>query len=252
MSKENHYPEFVARFYDVIYDTIRTSVDHDYYLAKMKTSRGPVLEVGVGTGRLFADALKQGVDIYGIDVNQTMLDQLQLRIPASENHRINLADVRDFSLNMKFDLMVAPFRVMSHLLNVEDQLAALRRIKTHLETDGTFIWDVFVPDPVLCSKGLEPTMEFDGFWKEGKKLQRIISVKPEPSRQINHATMRFIWDDDDGKHDETWTFPLHYFYRYEIEHLLQIAGFKIIDLFGDFQEHKLDDTSKDFVVVCGK
>lgn len=252
MNTENHYPEFVARFYDVIYVKIRTSVDHDYYLHKMLSAKGPVLEIGVGTGRLFADALKAGVDVYGFDVNETMLDQLKQRIPAAELHRIRQADVRDFSWDKKFDLIVAPFRVMSHLLSVEDQLSALDRVKMHLSHEGIFIWDVFVPDPVFCSKGLEPTMDFDGFWKEEKKLQRITSIKPDPAHQINHATMRYIWDDADGSHDESWTFQMRYYFRYEIEHLLRIAGFRIVDIFGDFNEHQLDHSSKEFVILCGR
>ena len=252
MKPENHYPEYVARFYDLIYEKIRTTVDHDYYLRKMKSAKGSVLEIGVGTGRLFSDALREGVDVEGLDVNETMLRQLRLRIPASEHHRIVMADVRNFSLGKKFDLIVAPFRVMSHLLTVQDQLSSLSRIKTHLQDGGFFIWDAFVPDPILCSKGLEPVMDFDGFWKAGKKLQRVISVKPEPSRQINHAAMRFIWDDDDGMHDETWSFPMRYYFRYEIEHLFRIAGMKIFNIFGDFLEHDLDNASKEFVVVCGK
>ena len=245
------YPEFVARFYDIIYEKIRTSVDHDYYLNKMRSAKGPVLEIGVGTGRLFADALKSGVDAYGFDLNQTMLDQLKRRIPSSELYRIRQADVRNFTWDKKFALIAAPFRVMSHLLSIEDQLAALERVKTHLSSGGVFIWDVFVPDPAFCSKGLEPTLDFEGFWKEGKKVQRITSVRPAPSEQINYASMRYIWDDDDGAHDETWTFPMRYYFRYEIEHLLRIAGFKIINIFGDFHENLVQDTSKDFVVVCG-
>lgn len=252
MSKENLYPEFVARFYDIIYAKIRTSVDHDYYLTKMRSAAGPVLEIGVGTGRLFADALKAGVDAYGFDLNESMLDQLRRRIPTSELHRIRRADVRDFTWDKKFDLIAAPFRVMAHLLTVKEQLAALERIRMHLSEEGIFIWDVFVPDPVFCSKGLEPTLDFEGFWKEGKKVQRITSVRPAPSEQINYASMRYIWDDDDGAHDETWTFPMRYYFRYEIEHLLRKAGMKIVHIFGDFNEHELEDGSKEFVIVCGK
>jgi ubiquinone/menaquinone biosynthesis C-methylase UbiE len=246
------YPDFVARFYDVIYAKIRTSVDHDYYLRKMAESKGPVLEVGVGTGRLFMDALRSGADIYGLDINVSMLEQLKRRIPSNEAHRVIHADVRDFSIGKSFDLIVAPFRVFSHLIETEEQLSALGRIKTYLKDDGLFIWDLFDPDPVLCSKGLEPTVDFDGYWKEGKKLQRITSVIANPSRQINHASMRYVWDDDDGTHDKTWVFSMRYFFRYELEHLIQLSGLKLINLFGDFEQNEVSDVSKEFVIVCSK
>ena len=68
MGKEiSYYPEYVARFYDVIYSKIRAGTDSEYYLKQILKTQGPVLELGVGTGRLFVDALKQGADIYGID-----------------------------------------------------------------------------------------------------------------------------------------------------------------------------------------
>ena len=53
------YPENFARFYDTIYTHLRT-VDHDYFLRTILSTKGPVLEIGVGTGRFFIDALHGG------------------------------------------------------------------------------------------------------------------------------------------------------------------------------------------------
>jgi len=65
--KENHgsaimgtaYPRVFARFYDVIYDRMRSASDHDYLMKKIMASKGPVLEVGVGTGRFFTTSQAQ-------------------------------------------------------------------------------------------------------------------------------------------------------------------------------------------------
>ena len=46
------YPEYFARFYDLIYHQIRDGVDNIFYLGKIKNTKGKVLEVGTGTGRL--------------------------------------------------------------------------------------------------------------------------------------------------------------------------------------------------------
>ena len=45
------YPEYMARFYDIIYDSIRSHVDTEFYLKRIKQTQGPVLETGWGTGR---------------------------------------------------------------------------------------------------------------------------------------------------------------------------------------------------------
>jgi hypothetical protein len=55
------YPDFVARFYDVVYAQVRDGVDNEFYLERMSAAGGPVLEIGVGAGRLFAEARRRGL-----------------------------------------------------------------------------------------------------------------------------------------------------------------------------------------------
>jgi len=66
MRNSSEYPATIARFYDVIYAHLRT-VDRDFFLKKILGTKGPVLEIGVGTGRFFLDAVNDVADIYGID-----------------------------------------------------------------------------------------------------------------------------------------------------------------------------------------
>lgn len=125
MKMEYPYPKSFARFYDLIYNSMRDSVDHDFFLRKIMQTRGKVLEVGVGTGRLFLDALNKGADIYGIDISPAMMEVLRQKIGKMEQYRVGLANIVDFSHDITFDLIIAPFRVLMHLLDKEDQIAAL-------------------------------------------------------------------------------------------------------------------------------
>lgn len=70
-------PDFVVRFYDLIYKKVRTGIDLDYYMKKILETDGPVLELGVGTGRIFMKALEKGADIYGIDISPSMVEKLK-------------------------------------------------------------------------------------------------------------------------------------------------------------------------------
>lgn len=246
------YPDFVARFYDVIYAKIRTSVDHDYYLKKMTEANGHVLEAGVGTGRLFMDGLKKNADIYGIDLSPEMIQLLQSKLNSEDRHRVTVGDVRNFKLEKKFKLIVAPFRVFSHLTAIEDQLAALNTIARHLAEGGIFIFDLFVPNPVLCSEGMPPTVDFDGEWSPGHSLKRITSVTPDRTHQTNHVSMLHIWEENGKTITRTWTFPMRYFFRYELEHLIARSELKLSAIYGDFVEGNLTDQSADFVIVCAR
>ncbi|MFQ5664209.1 MAG: hypothetical protein ACE5HL_10290 [Terriglobia bacterium] len=48
------------------------------------------------------------------------------------------------------------------------------------------------------------------------------------------------------------TFPLRYFFRYEVEHLLARGGFKVVDLFGNFDRSPLRDDSPEMIFVAEK
>jgi ubiquinone/menaquinone biosynthesis C-methylase UbiE len=106
------YPEYFARFYDLIYHQVRDVIDNKFYLEKIKNTRGKILEVGAGTGRLLIEALKNGADIYGIDISPAMLDILKAKLNREQQSRISLQNIVDFKSDFRYDLIIAPFRVL--------------------------------------------------------------------------------------------------------------------------------------------
>ena len=243
------YPEYIARFYDVIYSHLRT-VDRDYFLRTILATSGPVLEIGVGTGRFFIDALQSGSDIYGVDLSETMLEQLRKKLGTEHHHRIFHQDARSLHIDRKFDLIVAPFRMFSHLVEPDDQLRALNSIFDHLTPDGRFIFDLYVPDLSILLYGINDQVDFEGEYAPGKKLRRTVSSKPDLIRQVSSVTMTLTWDDETGERTESWHFPMRYFFRYELEHLVHRSKLTLKHIYGDYDEHELGPESKDFIVVC--
>ena len=249
MAPEVSYPENVARFYDVIYAHLRT-VDRDYFLRKINGVHGPVLEIGVGTGRFFLDALSNGADIYGIDVSSTMLNQLYQKLGKEHHHRVILQDARSLNLQRTFDLIVAPFRVFSHITNTQDQLDALNHIYDHLKPGGQFIFDLYVPDLSILLNGISEQVDFDGEYAPGRRLSRTVSAHSDLINQISHVTMKLEWDEDGGKKTESWNLQMRYFFRYELEHLVQRSKLSLKNIYGDYSEGALGPQSKDFIVIC--
>ncbi|MFI5135396.1 MAG: class I SAM-dependent methyltransferase [Chitinophagales bacterium] len=246
------YPDYVARFYDVIYAQVRTT-DHDYYLKKILAANGSVLEIGVGTGRFFLDALNSGADVFGIDASETMLQVLKQQLDPSHHFRISNQQAEEFSLERKFDLIIAPFRVFSHLVTIEQQLHALERIHLHLNENGIFIFDLFVPNlKLLAEGGMSEHVDFKGEYEPGKKLQRITSFQTDYMNQVNNVTMRYEWEENDDMNSHSWTFQMRYFFHWEIEHLIARSPLKLETIYGDYEENPLRNESNDFVVVCRK
>ncbi len=250
MKRDIEYPDFFARFYDVIYDSIRNDTDHDYFLKKILETKGLVLEVGVGTGRFFLEALKKGADIYGIDFSPAMVNILKSKLPEDEHHRILVQDICTFKFDQKFDLIIAPFRVFMHLLTVEEQFKALDTVYTHLNPGGLFIFDLFVPNLKMLHEGLHNHKDFEGEYEPGKKLVRYSSMHADLINQISHVTFKIVWDEDGKEKTEEWKTDMRFLFRHEIEHLINQSKLHLVNIFGDFKEHPLNKDSKEFIVVC--
>jgi len=249
MKEQDAYPEFIARFYDVIYAHLRT-VDRDFFLNEILGTKGRVLEVGVGTGRFFLDALSRRADIYGIDVSATMLEQLKKKLEPAHHHRVFHQDARTLKLDKKFDLVVAPFRVFSHLINIDDQLQALNSIYDHLNPGGRFIFDLYVPDLKILQTGIRNETDFDGEYAPGKKLKRVVSAEPDLISQVNKVTMTLTWDEEGGQKTSSWQLLMRFYFRYELEHLVARSRLKLEHIYGDYEGHELTSESRDFIVVC--
>jgi SAM-dependent methyltransferase len=175
----HEYPVTFARFYDTIYHGMRDSVDNEYFQQEISSVNGKVLETGAGTGRLFMNALQNKADIYGIDISMAMLDVLYGKLPKNQHYRVSKQNIIDFSLDIKFDLVIAPFRVFMHLLDKNDQLRALNNVHAHLNPGGRFIFDVFVPALDLLQNGIKERVDFDGEYAPGHRLKRVVTSIPD-------------------------------------------------------------------------
>jgi SAM-dependent methyltransferase len=246
------YPANFARFYDTIYHQLRDSVDNEYFLNEIKRSGGKILEIGVGTGRLFINSLNRGADIYGLDISESMLEMLYKKLKSEQHYRISQQNILDFSFDFKFDLIVAPFRVMMHILNIEEQITAINNVYDHLKSNGRFIFDVFVPDLNQLIKGLNNQMDFEGEYEPGRKIRRFVSTYPDLIKQTIEVNFHLVWEENNElKHDE-WIIPLRFFFRYELEHLLQRTKFEKYKICGDYNGSELNKESREFVVECQK
>jgi len=246
------YPGYFARFYDLIYHQIRDGVDDTFYLGKIKNAKGKVLEVGTGTGRLLSRALESGADIYGIDISPSMLDFLKAKLAPEDMKRISLQNIVDFRLDTKFDLIIAPFRVFMHLTEKEEQLKALNNVYDHLNNGGQFIFDVFVPALRPLIEGLDNVTDFEGEYEPGNRMKRIVSTNPDLINQIINITFRFEWNEGSSNYSREWKTPMRFFFRFELEHLVERSKFNKYNIAGDFTGNALNSDSKEFILTCTK
>jgi ubiquinone/menaquinone biosynthesis C-methylase UbiE len=103
-----------AEFYDYVVP-YRERPDVAFYVEAATNSKGPVLEIGCGTGRVLIPVARAGIPITGIDSSESMLARCRLNLK-SEPEAVQLAvelrraDMKDFSVPNTFKLITMPFR----------------------------------------------------------------------------------------------------------------------------------------------
>ncbi|WP_410766946.1 class I SAM-dependent methyltransferase [Haloferax sp. DFSO60] len=141
----------VADFYDTwasVYDAESSpTADVSYYLQRAREVDGRVLEIGCGTGRIYLELLRAGVDAAGIDLSTGMLEQLRTNA-ASEglDPQVWHADMRNFVVDDPYELVIVPFRAFLHNLTIDDQLAALESLFAATADDGELVLNFYAPD----------------------------------------------------------------------------------------------------------
>lgn len=248
----DEYPRAFSKFYDNFCTELRGSEDLQFFLDRIANAGGKILEIGVGTGRIFYPAIKSGADIYGIDNSPYMLNILENKLSPQERFRVSLQDVRDFTINERFSLIIAPFRVFSHLLGTEDQKQALQNVAKHLEPGGGFIFDLFVPNLKLLAQGIDRQLDFEGEHQHGMPLRRLVSMSADLVKQISDVTFNLEWKEHGKWHFEEWSTQIRFFFRYEIEHLIQLSPLTLEQIYGGYRQQTLDKDSQEFVIVCKK
>ncbi len=251
----------VADFYDRV-AIYAHRPDVDFYVAAARAARGPVVELGCGTGRVLIPTARAGVEITGLDLSASMLARCREKLadePAEVCDRVKLvrASMTRFDLGREFALITIPFRGFQHLLEVEDQLACLGAVRKHLAPGGRMVVDFFQVNPAAMhdpawSEEKEDTPET--VLPDRRKIRRTTRIIAfHRARQVND--IEFIWyvTHPDGRGERlVWQTPLRYFFRYEVEHLLARAGLRLLELRGDFTGGMLSDDSPDMIFVAEK
>jgi SAM-dependent methyltransferase len=237
--------ELIADLYDYV-APYRARPDIDFYVEAARETGGPVLEVACGTGRILLPTARAGVDIVGLDLSPDMLRVCHQRLEGESqavqsNVQLVHADMRDFTLSKTFKLATIPFRPFQHLMTVDDQFACLDCIRRHLVDDGLLIFDVFNPSldalvnqPIHTEQDVEP--EFST--PDGRRiLRRDKAVARDRFNQVNHHELIYYVTHPDGREERlVQAFALRYLFRFEAEHLLVRAGFKVEHLYSGFDK----------------
>jgi len=139
--------------YDAIaelYDPWSRSVVEDvgFYVEEARRARPPVVELGVGTGRVAIPVAAAGIPVIGVDSSARMLAVCSERAElagVAGTVDLRLGDLRRPPVGERVELVISPFRSFLHLEAEDDRRTALDAAFDLLEPGGRLVFDVFAP-----------------------------------------------------------------------------------------------------------
>ncbi len=201
--------------------------DIPFYVGLALEADGPVVELGVGNGRVakpVAHAI--GRTVVGIDASPAMLAHagdplLDLR----------LADMRDFRLDEPAVLVYCPFRGLLHVPTWADRRRVFENVAAALAPGGRFAWDAFAFDHRIAAH-----------------LDGVRQTEPEPH------TMRYSVGDNrlDIVREDGATSTLWWATKNEWLGLLDVAGLRLEALHGGFAREPFTPDSRQYVFIARK
>jgi SAM-dependent methyltransferase len=209
----------IARVYDPW--SVSVTEDVSFYVREAKRAGGPVVELGVGTGRIAVPTAAEGIAVIGVDSSPGMLDicREQARLAGVEHLLdLRLGDIKEPPVGEHVRLVTCPFRSFLHLQDDEERLRALHAARELLVPGGRFVFDVFAPD----REDIEQT---DGRW-----LEREPGIFERADWDTGARTLTLSVRGETG----ATSFVLAWLSPDEWHERLEQAGFQILGCFGWF------------------
>jgi SAM-dependent methyltransferase len=196
-----------------------------YVAAARRAAPGPVVELGVGTGRIAVPVAAEGIRVIGVDSSPGMLEVCRERAESAGVTglvELRLGDLRTPPVSERVELVICPFRSYLHLRTDEERLGALRAARELLVAGGRLVFDVFAPgdDDIAETHGRwlerEPEIFERADWDTGTRTLTLSVRGP-----AGEATMALAWLSAD-----------------EWRVLLERAGFEVEALYGWFDRRR--------------
>lgn len=239
---ENHdaseYGRHIAEDYDAIYGQVFDTDGAVATLARL-AGDGPLLELGVGTGRLAIPLAATGLEVHGVDGSAAMLDHLA-RKPGGDRVVTTVGDFSQVTVPGRFSLVALTTQTIYALPDQDAQVRCFANAARHLRPGGCFVVEAWIPK--LAPDGqprLEPRELSPGH-------VGLVVSRNDPVRQLLSTTQVVL-----GGNVGVRVFPVVHRYAYpsELDLMARLAGLELEHRWADWHGSPLLDSSTDHVSV---
>ncbi|HET9530547.1 MAG TPA: class I SAM-dependent methyltransferase [Blastocatellia bacterium] len=226
-----------------IYDQLHTSYEEAAISALSQLAgTGPVLELGIGTGRIALPLANRGLEVHGIDASSAMISKLRAK-PGGDSISVTLGDFADVKADGEFSLIFVVFNTFFVLLSQKEQVRCFRNVAKHLSKDGVFLLETFVPDMTRFERGQNVSAT-----KVTSEDVRLDVSEHDPLEQRVNSHHLFITGDG----IKLYPVQIRYAYPSELDLMAELAGLKLKWRWGGWQGESFTAKSEKHISVYGR
>lgn len=224
------YAYYYNSFYkDKDYKTEAGTVDK---LLKGYNSRiNNIVNFGCGTGKHDIELARLGYQCKGIDISPLMIEIARQNADANESRiEFEVGDVRNYETDRKYDAVISLFHVMSYQNTNEDILNSFRSARKLLNNsaDGYFLFDVWYGPGVLSDKPCVRVKEIEDEENKLIRIARPVMYDRENIVDVNYEVL-VINKQSSKVQAINEVHKMRYFFRPELDLLLKMSGFELLD-----------------------
>ena len=246
--KTNDYDP-IANLYDIY---VPATFDIDFFVREVKKSKGEVLELMSGTGRVSIPLLEAGGKLTCVDLSAELNAIFREKlIQKSLKADVFQMDVCELDLHKKFDMVIIPFHSFAHITSPQDQCKALARIHEHLLPGGTFICTL--GNPALRKQAVNGQLRLFRTYpleRGGSLLLWVLENFSPEDPQVIQALQFYEEYDAQGTLQSKKFIEVHFRLsgRNEFEELAKAAGFRVKSFYGDYNYAEFKEESSPFMI----
>lgn len=189
-----------------------------------------MIDLGCGTGRHDIEFSKMGYQCAGVDISQFMINIAKANASKQMcNIDFVTADIKKFETGAEYDAVISLFHVMSYQNTNDDIVSAFKTARKLLRKKGKyFLFDVWYGPGVLSDKPCVRVKEAEDGENRLIRIARPVMHDRDCVVDVHYEVL--VINKEAGivrKMEEIHR--MRYFFRPELELLLNLAGFELVD-----------------------
>jgi SAM-dependent methyltransferase len=232
------YGDRISETYDAFYSGFDSA---SIELLVELAGNGAALELGIGTGRIALPLYERGVSVQGIDASDAMLSKLRAKEHGAEIEVLT-GSFAEFKIDRRFQIIYVVFNTFFGLLTQEEQVRCFKSVSEHLDPEGLFLMELFVPD---LTRFVDHQTVRTVSQSEHEIQLDVSQVDPVSQQVISHHVLL------SNKGTRLYPVKLRYAWPSELDLMAEIASLSLRHRWGSWSKEAFTKESKKHISVYG-